>query len=70
MRKSKAAPPFVPTSKMLSIYSGQQVVGFLLPRGRAGIELFNADGTSLGLFATQNAAAAALYQQGATDGQA
>jgi len=63
MRTSKAAPSFVPSSKMLSIYSGQQVVGWLLARGPAGIELFDRDGTSLGLFLTQDLAAEALYQR-------
>jgi hypothetical protein len=44
----------------LAVYSGQRCLGFLLPRGNVGIEAFDADDKSLGLFPNQKAAADAL----------
>jgi hypothetical protein len=44
------------TSPLLSIYDGQELVGFVLARGRRGYEAFNAGERSLGMFKTQNGA--------------
>jgi hypothetical protein len=66
MRKSKAAEPFEPSRSMLSVYDGQRCVGFFLPRGPDGCEAYDAGGTSIGLFPTQEAAAAALYSREAS----
>jgi hypothetical protein len=41
---------------MISIYDGRSCVGFVLARGRAGFEAFDAGERSLGVFETQNAA--------------
>jgi hypothetical protein len=47
---------------MLSIYDGRSCVGFILARGRGGFEAFDANELSKGLFATQQEAAAALFE--------
>jgi hypothetical protein len=57
----------IPTGKpsaasMLSVYDGRACVGFLLNRGRSGVEAFTADERSLGLYPTQDAGAAALWR--------
>jgi hypothetical protein len=46
------------TAWLLSLYSGQKCVGFLLRRGKAGVEAFDRDSRSLGVFPDQQAAAA------------
>jgi hypothetical protein len=43
-------------------HSGQVCVGFLLHRGKAGYEAFTSDERSLGLFPTQDEAAAAIMR--------
>lgn len=53
---------------MLSVFDGRECVGFLLRRGRAGIEAFTADEKTLGTFATEREAATACW--GAARGQA
>jgi hypothetical protein len=45
---------------LLSIYSGQQCLGFVLPRGKTGHEAFDVEGKSLGLYPDQKAAAGAV----------
>ncbi len=45
------------------VYSGQRALGFLLPRGRAGIEAFTITSVSVGLFPDQQFAADAIPQQ-------
>jgi hypothetical protein len=45
---------------VLWVYSGRECAGFLLPRGKSGVEAFTAASKSLGIFATQKAAADAL----------
>jgi hypothetical protein len=45
-----------------SVYAGQVCLGFILNRGPAGFEAFSADEKSLGLFTTQQAAAAAIMR--------
>jgi hypothetical protein len=45
-----------------SVYAGQVCLGFILNRGTAGFEAFSADEKSLGLFTTQQAAAAAIMR--------
>jgi hypothetical protein len=47
----------------LAIYSGQVCLGHILPRGKAGVEAFDADDKSLGIFPDQKAAADAVSQQ-------
>jgi hypothetical protein len=51
---------------MLAVYSGRECAGFLLNRGRAGIEGFDANVKSLGLFSDQKSAADAISQRGAS----
>jgi hypothetical protein len=47
-------------ARMLSAYSGQTCIGFLLLRGRSGVEAFTADDKSLGIFPDQKSAFAAV----------
>ena len=47
---------------MLSVYDGQQCCGFILSRGSKGFEAFDADQTSVGVFATQREAAGAIMR--------
>jgi hypothetical protein len=47
---------------MLALYSGRECAGFLLKRGRAGIEAFDADDKSLGIFPDQQSAANAVSE--------
>ena len=44
----------------LAIYDGQRCAGFLLPRGKAGVEVFDADDRSLGIFPDLKTAADAV----------
>jgi hypothetical protein len=48
------------SSPMLSVYDGRTCVGFLLPRGKGGVEASDAHTKSLGLFPSQGAAVAAI----------
>jgi hypothetical protein len=59
MRKQRA---FEPTAAMLSIYAGRRLCGYFLYRDD-GCEAFTADGKSLGVFPTQDAAADALFHR-------
>jgi hypothetical protein len=43
---------------LLSVYSGRECNGFLLDRGKAGCEVFDANEKSLGIFPNEKAAAA------------
>ena len=52
--------PGSPSPAMVSIYDGQQCVGFVLARGRQGFEAYDAGERSLGVFATATDAANAL----------
>jgi hypothetical protein len=47
---------------MLSIYDGQQCIGFVLARGPAGVEAFDAASESLGCFKTEDEAATAVWK--------
>jgi hypothetical protein len=44
----------------LSVYDGRRHIGFLLLRGKAGVEAFDADNRPLGLFSDMKTAAAAI----------
>ena len=44
------------STPMLSVYDGQQLVGWILARGRRGYEAFTAGERSLGVFETQDEA--------------
>jgi hypothetical protein len=48
------------TSPIVSVYSGQTCIGFILHRGRAGFEAFDREQRSLGFFRSQREAAAAI----------
>jgi len=45
---------------MQAVYDGQRCLGHLLLRGKQGIEAFDADDHSLGIYQTQRAAADAV----------
>ena len=53
---------------MLSVYVGQLCIGFVMPRGRAGVEAFDANARSLGIFLDQRSAADAVSEQGTPGG--
>jgi hypothetical protein len=45
---------------LMGVYEGQACIEFLLRRGRHGVEAFDRDSHSLGVFPDQQAAAAAI----------
>jgi hypothetical protein len=45
---------------MSSIYDGRKCIGFILRRGKAGVEAFNLNQCSLGIFESDRAAADAV----------
>jgi len=47
---------------MLSVYSGRECVGFLLSRGKCGVEAFDSEQRSIGMFASQKQAADAIME--------
>jgi hypothetical protein len=56
-----------PAPNMLAVYSGQKATGFLIKRGRSGIEAFDVDGISVGLFSTMHTAIVAVSSEWAAD---
>jgi hypothetical protein len=54
------SPVTLPTASVQAVYDGRTCIGFLLPRGKIGIEAFDADQHSLGVFPTIKAAVAAF----------
>jgi hypothetical protein len=48
---------------IVTVYSGKICLGFVLALGAAGFEAFSADEKSLGIFATQREAAAAIMRE-------
>lgn len=48
---------------MLSVYVGQLCIGFVMLRGPAGAEAFDADEQSLGIFPDQRSAADAVSKR-------
>jgi hypothetical protein len=50
------------TTNLLAVYSGRIAIGFLLLRGRDGVEAFDQYEHSLGLFQNQAEAARAIYE--------
>jgi hypothetical protein len=53
----------VARSQWCSVYAGQTCIGFLIGRGRSGVEAFNADEKSLGIFPNNREAAAAVSEK-------
>jgi hypothetical protein len=50
---------------LLAIYDGQVCLGFLLPRGREGVAVYDADDRLLGIFPDQKSAANAVSKAAA-----
>jgi hypothetical protein len=48
-------------SGLLAVYDGTRCSGFLLSRGKSGVEAFDTDNMSLGVFPTQQAASNAIF---------
>jgi hypothetical protein len=44
----------------LAVYDGQTCLGFLLPRGKSGVEAFDAADKSIGIFPNMKMAADAI----------
>jgi hypothetical protein len=51
---------FTNSPSVLAVYSGQQCIGHVIRRGRAGIEAFDIEGQSVGLFTTMHDAMTAV----------
>jgi hypothetical protein len=56
--RNAISPDFV--MQALSVCDGQTCIGHLLPRGKAGVEAFDSDDRSIGIYPTQAAAANAI----------
>jgi hypothetical protein len=56
--------PTTPTvnEHILSVTDGRQTIGFLISRGKLGVEAFDADEKSIGLFANVQAAATECWK--------
>ena len=52
----------------LAVFDGRECIGHLLPRGKAGIEAYDRDDVSLGLFPNQKTAADAVSAKEAGHG--
>jgi hypothetical protein len=50
----------------LAVYAGRECAGFLLPRGKSGVEAFDINDKSLGIFPNQQAAADAIFARAAS----
>jgi hypothetical protein len=64
-RKKSRARPDISAQEILqalAIYDGQTCVGHLMPRGKSGVEAFNADTRSLGTYPNMKAAADAVCE--------
>jgi hypothetical protein len=60
-RKKKSTHQAEDTApNFLSLYDGRECLGFLLPRGPMGVEAFNANTESLGIYPNQKLAADAI----------
>jgi hypothetical protein len=53
------------STPLLAVYNGRTCCGFLLKRGRDGVEAFDSDERSLGIFPDEHQAAAALEAEAA-----
>jgi hypothetical protein len=53
------------STPLLSVYDGRECIGFLLKRGKSGVEAFTADELSLGIFPDEHQAARALEAEAA-----
>jgi hypothetical protein len=54
---------FQPESAALAVYDGRVCIGHLLRTGPQGVEAYDADSASLGLFPTMDEAAAAVWRR-------
>jgi hypothetical protein len=52
-----------PTGPMVSVYNSRTCIGFVICRGPAGHEAYDAEQRSLGLFATEREAVAATLER-------
>jgi hypothetical protein len=51
-----------PASNILSVTDGRQSIGFLISRGKIGVEAFDADEKSIGTFPNVQVAATTLWK--------
>jgi hypothetical protein len=58
--RDREATPSDSAFQGLAVYDGQTCLGFLLPRGKSGVEAFDADDKSIGVFSDMKAAADAI----------
>jgi hypothetical protein len=52
----------LPTTGMISVYSGRECLGHVLARGKSGFQAFDVDDTSLGTFRTRSEAVDAVTE--------
>jgi hypothetical protein len=57
-----AATTAARSSPLLSAYDGQRCIGFVCSRGKLGFEAFDTEERSLGIYATQREASAAIMR--------
>jgi hypothetical protein len=52
----------LPTTGMISVYSGRECLGHVLTRGKSGFQAFDVDDRSLGMFRTRSEAVDAVTE--------
>jgi hypothetical protein len=60
LKRSSPTPKATSTQPWCSVYSGRECIGHLVGRGPLGVEAFDRDDNSVGVFETQQLAADAL----------
>ena len=61
-KRSKSPPKDLGDAPgFLAVYDGRRCAGFLVRRGKSGVEAFNAANKSIGIFRNQQAAADAIF---------
>jgi hypothetical protein len=53
-------PPPPPSPSSLAIYDGQTCIGHVISRGKSGVEAFDRNDVSIGIYPTKGAAIGAL----------
>ena len=60
VKRSKSPRQELDAPGFLAVYAGRECAGFLLPRGKTGVEAFDANNKSIGIFPDQKSAADAI----------
>jgi hypothetical protein len=54
--------PFIAETALLTVFDGRSSIGFLMRRGKAGVEGFDINEHSVGLFPDEDKAASAVWR--------